>query len=106
MSNRSKQMALNDVMPGMVLAEDLLTPRGKVILPKGATLTDSTLNSLKRYEVETLTVVLSEEMSAAEEAAERTRYQERIESLFRKSSDKAAALLRQYVSAFRAGSSS
>jgi hypothetical protein len=88
----------------MVLSEDLLTPRGKVILPKGATLTDVSLASLRRYEVETLPIELSDELSAAEEAAELAQLQERIIRLFRKSTDdKAAMLLQQYVTLFRLG---
>lgn len=103
MSNRSKQIALAEALPDMVLAEDLLTARGKLILPKGAALTDKTIASLHRYEVRDLVVQLSDALSAAEEAAEKARHQERITHLFRKSAeDKAGNLLKQYVTQFRA----
>ncbi|MBI1891522.1 MAG: hypothetical protein HYS18_12800 [Burkholderiales bacterium] len=102
MSKRSKQIALDEAEPDMVLAEDLLTPRGKVILPQGATLTAKTIESLHRYEVSSLRVELSDDVSAAEDAAEKERQLERITRLFRKSAeDKAATLLKQYVTQFR-----
>jgi len=108
MSSRCKQMALDDVQPGMVLGEDLLTPRGKMILPKGTELTETTLASLHRYEeVQTLSIQLSDAMLAQEEAAERDRFEQRIARLFRHSDqDKAATLLRQHVTLFRLGSKS
>ena len=102
MTKRAKEMALDEVTPGMVLSEDLLTPRGKVILPKDTTLTDLNLKSLRRYEIEKLPIFLSDDMSATEDAAEKASHQQRIESLFRNSAnDKAGNLLRQYVTLFR-----
>ena len=104
MAKRSKQIALSDAAAGMVLAEDLLTPRGKLIMPKGAVLTDNTITSLTRYDIDNLIVELSDDASIAEEAAERARQQERIARLFRNSDqDAAALLLKQQVTAFRMG---
>ena len=102
MTKRSKQIALDEARPGMVLAEDLLTPRGKVILPAGAALTEAIVQSLHRYDIETLAVAMSGEMAAAEEAAELARHMERIARLFRKNqADKASAQLQQCVTLFR-----
>lgn len=102
MSKRSRQIALDEAAPDMVLAEDLLTPRGKVILPQGSVLTAKAIDSLHRYDVDKLTVRLPDETAAAEEAAEKERQFERIALLFRKSAeDKAGNLLRQYVTQFR-----
>lgn len=104
MTRRAKQMTLDELQPGMVMAEDLRTPRGQVILPEGATLTEATIASLHRYQVTTLSILLSDELSAAEEAAEKARHEARIARLFRKSAgDKASVLLQQHVTTFRLG---
>jgi hypothetical protein len=87
----------------MVLSDDLRDAWGNILLPQGTKLTDVTLESLKRYKIATLPI-LREELSEAEQAAKSELQQRRIEVLFRKSGDdKAAQLLKQYVSAFRRG---
>lgn len=103
MTPRSKQFPLAAALPGMVLADDLRDAWGNILLPQGAKLTEATLTSLRRYSIEALPI-LSEELSADEEAAEMERHQQRLMILFRKNtSDKASLLLQQYVSNFRLG---
>ena len=102
-ASRSKQLGLDEVTAGMVLSDDLLDGHGQVLLPKGATLTETTLASLRRHAVETLPI-LCEELSEADLETARERYRQRLSSLFRKhTNDEATALLLQYVTHFRLG---
>lgn len=104
MNQRTKSLPLPELQVGMTLAEDLLTPRGRVVLPKDSVLTAEAIVGLARYEVEKVTVLLSDEAAAAEQALEAARHRDRIERLFRNSGDgQASGLLRQYVSAYRLG---
>jgi hypothetical protein len=90
----------------MVLSDDLLDSQGKVLLPQGTTLTEPTLASLRRHDVEILPI-LCEALSDDDAAAEREHYKHRIEILFRKhAADEATALMLQYVTNFRLGAQS
>ncbi len=103
MTSRSKQLTLDEATPGMVLSDDMLDSHGKVLLPAGATLTETTLASLRRHDIEMLPI-LCEALSAADEAAELARHQQRLAVLFRKHvDDEATALLLQYVTRYRLG---
>ncbi|MDO9420526.1 MAG: hypothetical protein Q7T66_07680 [Herminiimonas sp.] len=99
----SAQFALADVKPDMVLSDDLLDPQGQVLLPKGATLTDHTIESLHRHDVVSLRIVMGE-LTPEEEAIQRAHFQARLERLFRKSDDENAnGLLHSYIRTFRLG---
>ncbi len=104
MAIRSKQLELEKVSAGMVLSDDLLDSQGKVLLPQGVTLTETTLASLRRHNVEMLPI-LCEALSDADTAAEREYHKSRIAILFRKhaAEDEAVALLLRYVRDFRLG---
>ncbi len=99
----SVQLALADVKPDMVLSDDLLDPQGQVLLPKGATLTEHTIESLHRHDVVSLRIVMGE-LTPEEEAIQRVHFQARLERLFRKSDNEGAnSLLHRYIRTFRLG---
>lgn len=103
MTHSSKQTPLDEALPGMVLADDLLDSQGHILLPQGTKLTEAIFVSMRRYDIETLPI-LTEELSVVEEAAEIERHLQRLPILFRKNcDDKASLLLQQYVSKFRMG---
>ncbi|MBS0309157.1 MAG: hypothetical protein JSS58_09315 [Proteobacteria bacterium] len=103
MDQPRKSMHLNEVTPGMTLAEDVLTLRGKLILPQGTVMTEAVLTVLTRYEVTEISVLLSDELATQENEAERQRHRERIAHLFRLHDDGAGDLLRQQLLRFRVG---
>lgn len=79
-------ITIDDASEGMVLAQNLLDGGGAVLLPAGATLSASSLNSLRRRGIEQLHIVLEAEApDAAALQAERERQCQRLERLFRKS---------------------
>ena len=106
--NRSyKLVLLEDALPGMVLSDNLLDRHGKILLPQGAMLTDKMLESLRRYDMEMIPVVVEEltEEQKAERVAQR---QARLDRLFRKqnygnSAENANEILLQYLKDFRQG---
>ena len=104
MDHHVKTMHLDEVTPGMTLAEDLLTLRGKMILPKGAVLTEAAISALRRYEVTQAVILLSEELAARETEAEREHQRERIARLFRKDDGADATILLHWqILRFRLG---
>lgn len=99
----SAQFALADVKPDMVLSDDLLDPQGQVLLPKGATLTENTIESLQRHDVASVRILMGE-LTPEEEAIQRAHFQMRLERLFRKSdNEEANGLLHRYIRTFRLG---
>lgn len=46
-----KRMMLSRVKPGMIVAEDILTAEGKLIIPDGTVLNDEIIEKLKQYSV-------------------------------------------------------
>jgi hypothetical protein len=104
---RNYQVTLDEASPGMVLSDDLLDAQGGVLLPAGVTLSESTINSLRRREVELLPI-LGEELPDADDAASMEKHKERLQQLFRKHTedDMATEILRQFVERFRLGASS
>jgi uncharacterized protein YaiI (UPF0178 family) len=98
-----QQLALADIVPGMVLADNLLDTQGQVLLPKGVMLTEQTIESLRRHNVVSLRIFMGE-LTEEEETAQRDRFQSRLARLFRKSDDKEAnGLLHAYIRRFRLG---
>lgn len=103
MSALHKQLLLAEVTPGMVLADNLLDAQGQILLPKGATLTAQTINSMRRHDVVSIPVVIGE-LTAEEDAVRRQEAQARLTYLFRRSEDNEINhLLHQYVDHFRSG---
>ena len=103
---RNYQVTLDEANPGMVLSDDLLDAQGSVLLPAGTTLSESTIKSLRRREVDLLSIQ-GDELPEADDAAELERYKARLQQLFRKHSedDMATEILRQFVTRFRLGDS-
>ncbi len=98
-----KQLPLAEVEPGMVLSDDLLDPQGQILLPKGATLTEQTIESLRRHDVASLRILMGE-LTPEEEAEQRAHHRARIEKLFRGLDDTPAnGMLHRYISNFRLG---
>lgn len=102
------QLPLAQVCPGKILAEDVLDARGNLILKQGTLLTESVLNSLRRYKIKTIAVI-DEENDAAEDvvdnAATKQQIQERLAKLFRHIGDDVATRsLRDWVGEYRLGS--
>lgn len=103
MINRFKQVDIDDALPGMVLSDAILDGHGGVLLPAGASLTESSLQSLRRRGIDEL-VVLNDDLSEAELEAERAHMQLRLDRLFRKYADnKTNGLLLQYLTQYRFG---
>jgi hypothetical protein len=82
MTKRHYYLPLAKVVPGMVLAEDLLEKMGHVLLPAGVTLTEGSLKSLAQHDVHLLAIERSagETVEPAEDPQVRL---DRLEYLFR-----------------------
>ena len=107
MSRRSDRISLDEASPGMVLADDLLDEQGKILLPAGATLSESSIASLRRREIDTLPVC-GEKVSEVDNAAAIEMHRQRLARLFRKHEEVelATEILRRFVSDFRLGAPS
>ncbi|HYD81134.1 MAG TPA: hypothetical protein VEC06_15120 [Paucimonas sp.] len=103
MIHRCCAVGIDDAVPGTVLAEPILDAHGGALLPAGSTLTNSTLQSLRRRGIDRIMVV-NRHVSEADLAAEREQVQQRLAKLFRKHADNDKnRLLLQYVTAYRSG---
>jgi hypothetical protein len=104
MTRHNYQITLDEASPGMALSDDLLDAMGKILLPKGSILTETTISSLLRRGVDTLSI-LGEEVSDIDDMAELERHRQRLARLFRKhgEEDMATEILRQFVINFRLG---
>jgi len=104
--NRAQYIPITLAQPGMLLAAPLLDAHGAVLLPEGATLSESILAGLRRRGIETCMVSLAQDApDPAQRAAERERACARLRQLFRHrsepdDSDAAPELLR-VLTAFR-----
>ncbi len=107
MSRHNYQVTLDEASPGMVLSEDLLDTQGKTLLPAGTVLSEASIASLRRREVDTLSI-LGEEVSAIDNVAELERQRQRLANLFRKHAedDMATEILKQFIHRFRLGGQS
>ena len=85
--NIVESMAITDVQPGMRLAEDVLDSAGRVLVPSGCQLTESTLGSLVRREIESLRILREVEESPAAREACRALAAAQLDQLFRKAGD-------------------
>ena len=82
MAKNFRLVLLEDVVPGMVLSDNLLDRHGKVLLPEGTTLNEKLIDSLQRYEMEMLPVY-EEPLTEAQRAARVADRMARLEVLFR-----------------------
>ena len=98
-----QQLALDEVTPGMVLADNLLDAQGQILLPKGAELSEQMLESLRRHDISSLRIFMGE-LSEEEAAAQRAYLKSRLTRLLRNSDgEDANGLLQNYVRKFRLG---
>ncbi len=103
MTTRQLDIFLDDAEAGMVLASALLDAHGGTLLPKGAELTQSVLQSLQRRGVERLTIVDSS-VSEEELAKEREHVEQRLAVLFRRAEGQAGSeALRSCIRRYRTG---
>lgn len=83
MTRSYKLVLVGDIVPGMVLSDNLLDRHGKILLPKGTLLTEKLIESLRRHEIE-MVPVCDEELSGDERQAKISKRQDRLIALFRK----------------------
>lgn len=103
MAGRSRQVYIDDLLPGMVLAAPVLDSNGRVLLPAGVALSAETIRSVYRRGIERLTV-FDGEMSPEELEAERQRIRSRLDHLFRRCpANEAARVIRRVVLDYRIG---
>lgn len=101
MISRFKQVGLDQLAPGAVLAADVLDQQGGILLPKGAALNEPLLRALRRRGIDSLRV-RDDTVDPALLAAERARAGLRLAQLFRHPGPAAAdALLREQVTRHR-----
>lgn len=101
MKQERRELPLDEVEAGMVLADDVCDARGAVLLPKGASLTDAVLTGLGRRGVETLPVLVAPTLTDDELAARREQQARRLDHLFRLAgNDRPARELKRLISLY------
>lgn len=78
-----KSLALDQLMAGMVLAQDVCDPGGNRLLNQGAVLSEATIDSLKRRAVEHVFVFEEENLTPEQRLNNETAIRERVDWLFR-----------------------
>lgn len=101
MREEIRRVALDEISPGARLAEPVCDVKGNVLMPAGATLSESALASLARRGLTELTLVFEKEESDEVRAADQARVEARLAQLFRGVGDNPAGqhllrLMRQY----------
>jgi hypothetical protein len=103
MSTSSRLTPIDEARAGMVLAEAVVDG-GAVLLPAGATLSDSTLASLLRRGVEVVHVRIAPEPSADVMEVDPAQQGLRLDRLFRTSMHTGSTdLLRNLIQSYRGG---
>lgn len=107
MTRSYKLVLLEDAVPGMVLSDNLLDRHGKILLPQETMLTDKMLESLRRYDMDMIPIVV-EELTDEQKAERLLKRQARLDRLFRKqnygnAAENANDVLLQYLKDFRKG---
>lgn len=96
------ELPLDDVPPGTTLADDLRDAHGNILMPRGATLSETALASLRRRDVASVPVLLERKIPEEVLAAQRARIEARLAHLFRHAgNDAAAQFLRAQVARYR-----
>jgi hypothetical protein len=105
MRTSRKRIALDEAEAGMTLADNLLDSGGMVLLPAGVALTDSSISSLHRRGITSISIEFEEPaLSAAEVAALRQQVEQRLAVLFRRcGSDGGLGLIRQHARKYKLG---
>lgn len=98
MKQERRELPLDEVVAGMVLADEVCDARGAVLLPRGASLTDAVLTGLGRRGIETLPVLVAPTLTDDELAARRAQLARRLDHLFRfTGNDRPARELRRLI---------
>lgn len=97
-----EQLTIDQLEPGMRVAVAVVDAAGRVLLPAGAELSESTLASLRRREIESVAVEIEVEDDPAALAAHREKVFGQLEHLFRRAgrADPTGALY-QAIAQFR-----
>lgn len=77
-------LAVGDLRPGMRVAAAVQDAAGRILLPAGAEITESTIASLVRREIEQVSVELEVEDDPAALEAQRQQVAAQLDRLFRK----------------------
>lgn len=95
-------LPIEEVQPGMRLAGDVSDSGGRILVPAGCELTESTLSGLVRRDIQTLKVLREVEEDPAAREAYRAHLMAGLDQLFRKAGDgKETRLLYQAILDFR-----
>lgn len=78
-----EEMTVGALAPGMIVAEAVVDDGGRLLIPAGAELSENTIASLLRREVQTVKVEREVPEDPAETEAYRAALQERMDHLFR-----------------------
>ena len=111
MSKKHPYVALAQVQPGAILAEDLLDKVGHVLLPAGTELTTSILKAIANHHIHQLPIQTTGDqqstLASTEHPTDNTEHQlERLHRLFRHSpQDGPTATLKNYLEKYRQGES-
>lgn len=84
---RVEELATGALLPGMVVAEPVMDDAGRILIPAGAQLTETTIASLLRRELAAIRVEREVEEDPAETEAYRLGLLERMDHLFRHAGD-------------------
>lgn len=96
-----KQIPLEEAQPGMLLGDDLRDAAGQVLLPRGSELAESSLRSLARRGIETLTIRIESPVDEGVLMARREASRQRLQHLFRQATDPTSQELLRLMLEFR-----
>lgn len=96
-----KQIPLEEAQPGMLLGDDLRDAAGQVLLPRGSELVESSLRSLARRGIETLTIRIEAPVDEGALMARREASRLRLQHLFRQAGDPASQELLRLMLEYR-----
>lgn len=91
MRMEKKLTEIDAVLPGAVLAEDVVDGAGSVLLPGGSILSDTSLAGLHRRGIAQLCLSVPVSLDEAEMAAAVARTESRLDHLFRDAGESEAA---------------
>lgn len=105
MDNRHQYLAIKNIKPGMVLADDLMDKLGRILLPAGTALTDKILKSITQHHILQLSILVSELPGEEQDHAhEQQKKLGRLEQLFRKGPyESPSNILQAYILKYRTG---
>lgn len=94
--------ALDEVPVGALLAADVVDEGGRVLMPAGSELTEGALGSLRRREIDSVSIEKAAALNPAELAARQVRIETQLARLFRHAGEHAETrALHQAVLAHR-----